>query len=248
MKTHTLETIGVIRTCFPEKFGIPRQPLLAPSVKGVLVLTPPFNHPDCVAGLEGVSHIWLTFIFHQHIDKGWKPKVRPPRLGGNTTMGVFATRSSFRPNQLGLSVVKLDQVVVENKQVFLHLSGVDLVDGTPIVDIKPYVPYADNVVGASNDLANAKPANMPVVFSEQALLFCASYTPAMAVDFQALIVEVLQQDPRPAYHDSEKKQRIYGIALLECDIQWRCVIDGQGVEGILVIEITRGELDRPVNK
>ena len=108
--TFTVEPLGYIRTCFTEKFGIPRQPLLVPEAKGELTLLTPYNHPDCVEGLSESSHIWLSFIFHEHIDQGWKPKVRPPRLGGNQKCGVFATRSSFRPNHLGLSVVALTTI------------------------------------------------------------------------------------------------------------------------------------------
>jgi tRNA-Thr(GGU) m(6)t(6)A37 methyltransferase TsaA len=222
--TYAIEPIGIITTCFPEKFGIPRQPLLAPSAKGVLVLHAPYNHPDCVVGLEKVSHLWLSFIFHKHVDKGWKPKVRPPRLGGNEKMGVFATRSSFRPNHLGLSVVKLDEIVIENQEVCLHLSGIDLVDGTPIVDIKPYVPYADSVMTAHNDFAGQAPPLMQVNFSEQARLFCQRYALEKSRPIQPLVVEVLQQDPKPAYHATNQSinniDREYGVALWNCNVRW----------------------------
>jgi tRNA-Thr(GGU) m(6)t(6)A37 methyltransferase TsaA len=233
--TYTVEPVGIIHTCFPEKFGIPRQPLLAPSAKGVLVLHAPYNHPDCVVGLEKVSHLWLSFIFHKHVDKGWKPKVRPPRLGGNEKMGVFATRSSFRPNHLGLSVVKLDEVVIENQEVCLHLSGIDLVDGTPIVDIKPYVPYADSVVAAHNDFAGQTPLLMPVNFSEQAQLFCQQYEMKKDRALLPLVVEVLQQDPKPAYHSTAHStaniDREYGVALWDCNVRWHyvSVVDELGV-------------------
>jgi tRNA (adenine37-N6)-methyltransferase len=221
MTSYTLHPIGFIQTCFPEKFGIPRQPLLAPSAKGVLVLNAPFNDADCVLGLEGVSHIWLSFIFHAHVDKNWKPKVRPPRLGGNKKVGVFASRSSFRPNQLGLSVVSLDKITRNNGQVCLHLSGVDLLDGTPIIDIKPYVPYADSFPEAINTLAPDIPVLIPVVFSDHSLLFCAAYREKTNVDLRQLVLEVLQQDPRPAYHE-DNGERIYGVALLECNVRWQC--------------------------
>ncbi|MFT5116779.1 MAG: tRNA-Thr(GGU) m(6)t(6)A37 methyltransferase TsaA [Kiritimatiellia bacterium] len=237
MISHTIEPIGIIKTCFPEKFGIPRQPLLVPSAKGMLVLNTPFNDPDFVSGLENVSHIWLTFIFHQHVNKGWKPKVRPPRLGGNEKMGVFATRSSFRPNHLGLSVVKLDAISNENQQLYLHLSGVDLLDGTPIVDIKPYVPYVDSLPAARNSFAQEKPIVMPVHFSLQAQDFCIQYAVKTQVDVKQLIVEVLQQDPRPAYHATDAGRetgRVYGISLLDCNIRWQCLPES---EGIVVINI-----------
>ncbi len=228
---YTVKPIGFIRTCFPEKFGIPRQPLLAPNAVATLSLEPPFNDPDCVAGLEGVSHVWLSFIFHEHSDKPYKLKVRPPRLGGNKKMGVFATRSSFRPNHLGLSVVKLEKVTTENQQVCLHFSGVDLLDGTPIVDIKPYVPYVDSIADAENTFAASPPDVVSVVFSSQAKAFCQSYH-RPAVNLYELIIQVLQQDPRPAYHDKKACDRVYGIALVDCNIQWRCVASGDKVGSV----------------
>ncbi|MGS2718430.1 tRNA (N6-threonylcarbamoyladenosine(37)-N6)-methyltransferase TrmO [Eionea flava] len=235
-ETYTLEPIGYMNTCFPEKFGIPRQPLLAPSAKGVLRLLPPFNDPACVRGLEKSSHVWLSFIFHQHTDQGWKPTVRPPRLGGNEKQGVFATRSSFRPNSLGLSVVALDKVCVDNQQVVLHFSGVDLLDGTPIVDIKPYLSYVDSLPHAVNTLAQQAPEIMPVVFSASAELFCKTYGDEVSSaigpvsNLKQLIIDVLQQDPRPAYHQQAVSDaaREYGIALLDCNIRWECMDDKSG--------------------
>lgn len=244
-ETYTLEPIGYIHTCFPEKFGIPRQPLLAPSAKGVLRLLPSFNDPACVRGLETSSHVWLSFIFHQHAEQGWKPTVRPPRLGGNEKQGVFATRSSFRPNGLGLSVVALDNVCIENQQVVLHFSGVDLLDGTPIVDIKPYVSYADSLPNAINTFAQQAPNVIPVVFSDTAEVFFETYSQSVnsivaddrnhphvneAIDLKQLIIEVLQQDPRPAYHQQagSVKEREYGIALLDYNIRWQCISYNHG--------------------
>src|SRR5690554_2613706 len=130
----SLDTLGIIHSCYQEKFAVPRQPGLAPSAQATLELLPPYNQPECMEGLEDFSHLWLTFLFHQNLEQGWKPRVRPPRLGGNQKIGVFASRSTFRPNGLGLSVVKLESIELQ-QGVKLHLSGVDLVDGTPIVDI-----------------------------------------------------------------------------------------------------------------
>ena len=140
---YNLEPIGTIESCFKEKFGIPRQPGLAPAAQATLVLHPPYSNPGAMAGLEAFSHIWLIYIFHA-IEKGkWKPTVRPPRLGGNKRTGVFATRSNFRPNPLGISAVKLEKIVPDGETIRLELSGVDLLDGTPVLDIKPYIPFAD---------------------------------------------------------------------------------------------------------
>ncbi len=137
--------IGIVRSCFREKFGIPRQPGLAPAARATLELLPPHNQPAAVRGLEDFSHVWLVFVFHGVPASRWQPTVRPPRLGGNRRLGVFATRSPFRPNPIGLSVVALDRIVTGQGRVALHLSGVDVLDGTPVLDIKPYLPYADRV-------------------------------------------------------------------------------------------------------
>ena len=189
---------------------MPRQPALAPSACACLELLPPYNQADAVQGLESVSHIWLQFIFHQSPESK-SPKVRPPRLGGNQRIGVFASRSPVRPNALGLSVVKLDRVEVACNKVLLWLSGVDLVDGTPVVDIKPYLPYVDSVQNASNLLAPTAPDPIAVGFGEDL---------AVAPAVRQLITEVLAQDPRPAYQTPEP-DRVYGMHLLDVNVQWR---------------------------
>lgn len=214
----TLEPIAHIQTCFPEKFGIPRQSALVPAAKGQVILHPPFNQIDCFDGLEQASHIWLLFIFHQHIDQPWKPKVRPPRLGGNKKLGVFASRSSFRPNYLGQSVVALESVREEGGGVILEVAGVDLVDGTPIVDIKPYVPYADSVQGARFSYAEEPPEAIAVNFSLAAENFCCQGENGASL--RQLVVQVLQQNPRPAYHRGDMSQRIYKMSLLDFTVCW----------------------------
>lgn len=249
---YILEPVAVIKTCFPEKFGIPRQSLLCPSAVGELILLPPYNQKDAVAGLDQVSHLWLSFIFHQHVDKQWKPKVRPPRLGGNKKLGVFATRSSFRPNNIGLSVVKLEGIEFTNKynakqlagaqdpQVILHVSGIDLLDGTPVIDIKPYVPYADCVDAAFNRIASAAPPSLSVIFLESASLFLDNLSfnknKYNVADFKQLIIEVLQQDPRPAYHEVDS-ERIYSMRLYDFDIKWSYRYDVNSLLNIDVVAI-----------
>lgn len=221
---YEVDVLGYIKTCFPEKFGIPRQPLLVSSSIAELVLLPPYNQPDAFDGLEKSSHIWLCFIFHEHINQKWTAKVRPPRLGGNKKCGVFASRSSFRPNFLGQSAVKLEQVKIKNNKVTLLLSGIDLVDGTPIVDIKPYIPYSDCISDAVNLIADEVPEICEVRFLEKPSQFCKNYLGQ--VDITTLIRDVLQQDPRPAFHlvDSE---RIYKMKLLDVDIHWRCRMEDE---------------------
>lgn len=161
---HTVAPVGIVRSCFKEKFAIPRQPQLAPAARGVLELLPPFDQGDAVEGLEQVSHVWLLFLFHQALEDKPRLKVRPPRLGGNKSMGVFATRATHRPNGIGQSVVRLEGVEPGR----LWLSGIDLLDGTPVLDIKPYVPYADSVAHASNQMANAAPAAIAVQWGDNA--------------------------------------------------------------------------------
>ncbi|NQD96459.1 tRNA (N6-threonylcarbamoyladenosine(37)-N6)-methyltransferase TrmO, partial [Pseudomonas sp. CrR25] len=162
---YSVAPIGFVRSCFKEKFAIPRQPHLAPAARGVLELLAPFDQGEAVQGLEQVSHVWLLFLFHQALEDKPRLKVRPPRLGGNQSLGVFASRATHRPNGIGQSVVKLDKVEPGR----LWLSGIDLLDGTPVLDIKPYVPYADSVADACNRIAESAPTPIAVDWQEQAL-------------------------------------------------------------------------------
>lgn len=216
---YTLTPIGTIRSCFTQKFGIPRQPGLVPDAIGHLTLTPPYNNPEAVAGLEGVSHLWVQFIFHEGYS-GWKPRVKMPRLGGNKTLGVFATRSPNRPNNIGLSVVRLLKVEVV-PQVVLTLGGIDFLDGTPVLDIKPYLPYADVLTDARNEWAGAAPELVAVQFSPGAdaqLKELLTQYPGL----RALTEQVLAQDPRPSYQDLDS-ERVYVLRLWDLDVRWRCV-------------------------
>lgn len=217
--TFEFQAIGFIQSCYKEKFGIPRQPGLAPAAKGQLKLVAPFNHPDAVRGLEKSSHIWLQFVFHQCLRDNWKPTVRPPRLGGNERIGVFATRATFRPNPIGLSVVKLEKIEINGQDVVLHLSGLDLVEGTPILDIKPYIPYVDQVSEAENTLASESPEILPVIWSESAQQQLINYEGQFG-SFKTLVDQVLQQDPRPAYRKSQSEEKIYGIQLSEANVRF----------------------------
>ena len=162
------EPIAVVRSCFTDKFGIPRQSGLVPAASATLEFHPPYNDAQAFVGLAGCSHLWLQFVFHANRASGFRPRVRPPRLGGNKTLGVFATRSPVRPNPIGLSVVKLDQVIVTGATATLTISGHDLLDGTPIVDVKPYVPYTDSLPNAVNPVAPEAPATLAVTFSANA--------------------------------------------------------------------------------
>jgi len=205
----TLASIGVVHSCFGEKFGIPRQPGLCPSAWGELVFHEDFRSMEAVRGIEGFSHLWLVFGFHGTAGQGWKPTVRPPRLGGNRRVGVFASRSTFRPNGLGLSVVRLEGVdtTARNAPVLL-LGGVDLLDGTPVYDIKPYLPYADAIPSAHAGYAQDDIPRCVVEIADEAQETFASL-PSRA---QALIREALSLDPRPAV-GMDDPERVYGALL-----------------------------------
>ena len=212
------EPIGVIRSCFREKFGIPRQPGLVSEARATLELLPPYNSPEAVRGLKGFSHLWLIFVFHEIPAGRWQPTVRPPRLGGHQRLGVFATRSPFRPNPIGLSAVRLERIERDQSRLVLHLTGADLLDGTPVLDIKPYVPYADCIPDATGGFAAEAPeAAFAVEFSPSAAAFCAAWPEG---DLRALITQILRQDPRPAYERENAAPRRYGMKLYDFDLRW----------------------------
>ncbi|MGF6220316.1 tRNA-Thr(GGU) m(6)t(6)A37 methyltransferase TsaA [Pseudomonas sp. F-14 TE3482] len=213
--TYSVSPIGFVRSCFKEKFAIPRQPQLAPAARGVLELVAPFDQGDAVQGLEQVSHVWLLFLFHQALEEKPRLKVRPPRLGGNKSMGVFATRATHRPNGIGQSVVKLDKVEANR----LWISGIDLLDGTPILDIKPYVPYADIIDTASNSIASAPPSLIPVQWTDSALQQAHSHAQRLNEPLVELIEQCLAQDPRPAYQ-IPTPEREYGAQFWDVDVRW----------------------------
>ncbi len=204
-----MKPVAHIRSLFADKFGVPRQGNLAPHVVSEIVFEPEFRNPDCVRGIDGFSHLWLIWGFHCNEAAGWSPTVRPPRLGGNTRLGVFATRSPFRPNPIGLSVVKL--LSVEEGPV-LRVSGADMVDGTPIYDIKPYIPYADIVPEATGGFTETPRELLQVEVA-------CSLPEGVTEAWLAAMQEVLAQDPRPAYqHDP---QRVYYVVLKPWEVSFR---------------------------
>jgi len=231
MSDFAFAQIGVIRSPWKEKFAVPRQPGLIQDGGGELHLLAPYNQPEAVRGLEAFSHLWVLFVFHQTMAGGWRPTVRPPRLGGNARMGVFATRSTFRPNPVGMSLVELKAVRYEKAQVILQLGSLDLVDGTPVIDIKPYLPFAEALPDARAGFAQSAPeATMPVRFSA-----AAQQQIAQQPDYPHLprfIAEVLAQDPRPAYRQGEAQDREYAVWLLDFNVRWR--VDESGTEVIAV--------------
>lgn len=227
---YSVSPVGILRSCFKEKFAIPRQPQLAPAARGVLELLPPFDSGEAVTGLEQVSHVWLLFLFHQALEDRPRLKVRPPRLGGNRSLGVFATRATHRPNGIGQSVVKLDRVEPGR----LHLSGIDLLDGTPVLDIKPYVPYADMVPEARNAIAAAPPPAIAVEWSDAALLQAREHAQRLGEPVALLIEQCLAQDPRPAYQVPDPQRR-YGVRFWDLQVRWHY----PAAELIRVLEVVR---------
>lgn len=216
---YSLSPIGHIRSPFKQKFAIPRQPALT-NAAGQVVFTPEFCDINFIRGLEHYSHLWILFLFHENLEKGFSPTVRAPRLGGNQRIGVFATRSTFRPNGLGMSAVKNNGVEQQGNQLYLNISGIDLLDGTPVIDIKPYLPYSDNIADAQATLLEANPLpQRPVIFTEQAQ---RQLNELASPQLKALIENCLSQDPRPAYRQSEDNDpKTYHVMLYDQDIHWQ---------------------------
>jgi len=221
MNAVKLSPIGIITSCFKEKFGIPRQPGLVDEARAELHLNSTYGE-ESIRGLDGFSHLWINFIFHDCQAQGWKPMVRPPRLGGNAKVGVFASRSPFRPNSLGLSVVELLDIEMSVSQVILHLGGCDLLDGTPVLDIKPYLPYVDAIQDAKGGFAENSPeCSFKVEFSNVAQQQCQVAESRTQQHLFSLIEQVLQLDPRPSYQQGNISNRIYSMKLYDFDLKWQ---------------------------
>ncbi|MBP3494244.1 MAG: tRNA (N6-threonylcarbamoyladenosine(37)-N6)-methyltransferase TrmO [Oscillospiraceae bacterium] len=214
METVQLKIIARIHTDFAEKFGVPRQSGLVPELQGKIVFEPEFRNADAVRCMEEYSHLWLIWQFSKAVREDWSPTVRPPRLGGNARIGVFASRSPFRPNALGLSSVKLDKVELDPELgPVIYVSGVDMVDGTPIFDIKPYLSYADCHPEATGGLVGVHKGDpLEVVWCEKTLQ-------AVPLEKRDALQAVLKEDPRPRYQNDP--QRIYGMTFDGQNIQFR---------------------------
>ena len=208
-----IQPIARMKSDFPTKFGIPRQSGLVEELRSTIIFEPEFRNPDTLRGIEGYSHLWLIWQFSEAVRTDWSPTVRPPRLGGNTRMGVFATRSPFRPNSLGLSCVRLLGVEqTESHGTVLHVGGADLMDGTPIFDIKPYIPYSDSIPNASGGFTDtAKDFLLDVQFPESLLQ-------KLPGNKQEAAIAVLSHDPRPSYQ--KDSDRIYGLSFAGFDIRF----------------------------
>lgn len=216
-----MNIIAHIRNDFQEKFGIPRQSGVVETALSEIVFEPAYRCAEALRGLEGFSHIWLIWMFSASTDKGWSPTVRPPRLGGNTRVGVFASRSPFRPNPLGLSAVKLEEIVLQSPEgPLLRVSGADLLHGTPIFDIKPYLPYADSIPQAKGGFAGARPEPRLEVHAAPEVL------QGLPEGKWETLREVLALDPRPSYQDDPN--RVYGFAFAGRNVRFR--VNGSALE------------------
>lgn len=226
-KMPDIRFIGHIKNGYKGKFGIPRQSGLADKVLSEIVFEPEFNNPDAVRGIEGFSHLWLLWYFSENADAKWSPTVRPPRLGGNTRMGVFASRSPFRPNSIGLSCVKLEKVETRKGQgVVLTVSGADLMDGTPIVDIKPYLPFTDSREDAVGGFAEEH-------FSHRLnVSFPNECDEMLTEDEKTDLEEILSQDPRPSYQNDP--ERVYKMNFSDLLVEFK--VDN---DALSVIKITK---------
>jgi len=214
MDEFQMPAIGIVHSPFKEKFGLPRQPGLIDFVCEIEMF-PPYNSIEAFVGLEDFSHIWVSFVFHQAKQDSFTPMVRPPRLGGNQKKGVFATRSPFRPSSLGLSVVRLENILRSGNSVVLQVNGLDVVDLTPVVDIKPYIPYADCIEQAKGGFAGQSPqATLTVEFSDA----LQTMLKTLDDDYLTLIKQVIALDPRPAYKQNTDGE--YGMLLGDYNLRW----------------------------
>jgi len=201
----TFETIGIIHSCYKDKFAIPRQAGLVTAATAYIELLAPYNDIEITKGLDGFSHLWLSFIFHKHVDKGWNTTVKPPRLDGKQRFGVFATRASFRPNPIGLSLVEFNSIEQKEGKLLIHIKGADLMDQTPIIDIKPYVPYSDSIADAKGGFTDQiKEEKLSISFSAEAEQDCQ-----MAIkkypEIKDFVSQLLSLDHRAYYYKKMDK-------------------------------------------
>lgn len=241
MNLLSFKPIGFVSSPYLTKFAVPRQPGLAANVRGQIVINPDPDLKTALQGLEAFTHLWVIFVFHAHGANKWKPSIRPPRLGGNQKMGVLASRSPHRPNPIGLSAVKLISIDWDSpKGVILNIQGHDLLDQTPVLDIKPYVTYADSIPEAQSAWAQPTIPRYPVTLSPEAVKALSKLPQDKACELESMIVEILSLDPRPAFQQrkypittDESQGRRYGVDLLGYDVKYEIKDQGLFVSNIL---------------
>lgn len=222
------EPIGYVQSPFKDKFGIPRQPGLASEARGVIKIGSDPNLKTALKSFEEFSHLWIVFVFHAHGGRNWKPSIRPPRLGGSRKVGVLASRSPHRPNPIGLSAVALERVDLDALGgPEIHVRGIDLLDKTPVLDIKPYIPYADSIPTANAGWASEPMIRIPIEFTSEAEVAISLRATGENSNLRAMIVEILELDPRPAFQkrnlppeSASAHGTRYGFALLNCDVKY----------------------------
>ena len=219
MTEFNFNSIGIIHSCYKEKFGIPRQPALVKCPANIEI-EEAYSNDEAFRDLESFSHIWVIFVFHGIENNNWKATVRPPRLGGNQRTGVFASRSMFRPNPVGMSVVKLENIERKGNKIILNIIGGDFLDLTPVLDIKPYIPYADSIPDAKGGYAVETPEKkLDVSFGNEAENLIKEYK-GKYPRLKEIIVAMLQLDPRPAYQKNKQRKNDFAIKLYDFDVKW----------------------------
>lgn len=238
------ESIGRVRSCFRDKFGVPRQPGLVPAAEGVIEFRKDASIKTALKGMEKFTHLWVIFVFHESDAKSWKPSVRPPRLGGAQKVGVLASRSPHRPNPIGMSPMKILEMDLDAKGgPKIRVSGVDLVDGTPVLDVKPYVPYADLISDAGSGWAEEPIERVPVQFSKEALEHLEDFASSERPRLRELAEQILALDPRPAFQkrkipwrESSSKGRKFGFRVYDLDVHWEIRTDGFFVTEVVLFK------------
>lgn len=236
------ESIGVLKSPFQQRFGIPHQPGVSHGLTGIIQLKKDPDYITALRGIETFSHIWIVFVFHSHGGKKWKPSIRPPRLGGNKKIGLFASRSPHRPNPIGISAVKLEKVEFDHPQgPRLIVSEIDLMDNTPILDIKPYIPLADKIDSANSGWADIPVKHYPIHLTAQAEEKFLSYDPETKLNLKKLALGIIELDPRPAFQkrkinveNPENNGRKFGIDVLEFDVKYE-IFEG----GFLITDVIK---------
>ncbi len=232
MKPISFEPIGTIHSCFREKFGVPRQSLMVDQALGVLKLKPDARYRDALRYLEDFSHVWIIFLFHEHLDSEWRPTITPPRVDAPGKVGVFASRSPHRPNSIGMSAVKLESIQLDAPGgIEIHLSGVDLLEGTPVLDIKPYLPYVDCIPEARGGWTETRIPKYPVHFSDESLVQINEAASRNASHYRGnlkrLIEQMLELDPRPTsqrksmpIENESHEGKAFAYRMLDFDVKW----------------------------